>query len=118
MALGLLTGKYDENHEFPKEDPRSQYPLLGNRHNRLEIKSLLETMRTIAEKHDATLPQVAINWLLKHDDVFSIPGAKNADQVEDNINTLKWKLTEDEWNELTNVSNTLDLDLFKDFDGS
>jgi len=115
LSGGLLTGKYDETSEFPKEDRRSQWALLANKQNRLEMKPLLKIMKDIAEKYNATIPQVAINWLLKYDDVFPIVGAKSIEQIETNIGAAKWKMSDEEWNRITSASDKIKLDLFFEF---
>jgi aryl-alcohol dehydrogenase-like predicted oxidoreductase len=116
LSGGLLTGKYDENYEFPQDDLRSQWWLLCNKRNRTEMKPLIQIMNEIAEKHGATIPQVAISWLARIDDVFPIPGAKSADQAESNAKAAEWNMSDDEWKCITAASDKLELDKFGDFD--
>jgi len=79
------------------------------------MKPLLKIMKDIAEKYNATIPQVAINWLLKYDDVFPIVGAKSIEQIETNIGAAKWKMSDEEWNRITSASDKIKLDLFFEF---
>ncbi|UCD92407.1 MAG: aldo/keto reductase [Methanobacteriota archaeon] len=115
LAMGILTGKYVETTEIPKEDPRLGDPLFKNGENLGSVQPVISLMREIAEAHEATVAQVALNWLLRFDDVFPIPGAKTPEQVESNINATKWKLSEEEWNRITEASDELDLNFFLDF---
>lgn len=115
LAMGILTGKYDETTEIPREDPRIGDPLFKNSENLGHVQPVISMMRGIAEVHEATVAQVALNWLLRFDDVFPIPGAKSPEQVESNVNAAKWKLTEEEWNRITAASDKLDLNFFLDF---
>merc|ERR1711988_46969 len=52
---------------------------------------LVDTVRIVANKHDATASQVAINWCLAKGTV-PIPGARNLAQAQDNLRALSWKL--------------------------
>jgi diketogulonate reductase-like aldo/keto reductase len=46
----------------------------------------------IAEKHDATPPQVALAWVLRHDDVCAIPKASVQEHVRENAAALDLRL--------------------------
>lgn len=116
LTMGLLTGKYDEETELPKEDRRARLPLFSRKSNLKQLAPLIGAMREVAEAHDATIAQVALNWLLRFDDVFPIPGAKTPEQVQSNVGAAKWRMSDDEWRKLTEASNGLDLDFFFDFD--
>ncbi|MFQ6127370.1 MAG: aldo/keto reductase [Thermoplasmata archaeon] len=116
LAMGLLTGKYDETTELPKEDRRANIPLFRKKANLRRLENLLGVMRKIAKVHNAGVPQVALNWLLRSDDVFPIPGAKSPEQVEINVSAMKWKMSGEEWKRITEASDKLELDLFFDFD--
>jgi len=112
LAMGLLTGKYDESTEFPPEDFRANHPLFKNKNNFRQVLRVVEVMREIAEAHNATVPQVAISWLLKMDDIFPIPGAKSPEHVKQNVESVNLKLSDDEWRKITEISNKLDLEYF------
>ena len=66
----------------------------------------LETViRSIAEDHGGSVSQVAINWLLRRDDiVIPIPGATKVDHALENIGALDWIMSESEFNELDEAS--------------
>lgn len=115
LAMGILSGKYDETTELPKEDPRIGDPLFKNVDNLGRAQEVIGVMREVAEAHDATIAQVALNWLLKFDDVFPIPGAKNPEHVESNVQALKWKLSDEEWKKITLASDRIDFDFHLDF---
>jgi aryl-alcohol dehydrogenase-like predicted oxidoreductase len=69
-------------------------------------ESNLETViRSIAEDHGGNVSQVAINWLLRRDDiVIPIPGATKVDHALENIGALDWIMSEAEFNELDQAS--------------
>ena len=115
LGMGLLTGKYDESAELPKEDRRANLALF-KKDNLRQLESLIGVMREIADAHDANVTQVALNWLLRFDDVFPIPGAKSPEQAEGNVSSVEWKMSREEWKRLTEASGQLSLDYFFDFD--
>ena len=113
--MGVLTGKYDESTELPKEDRRANLALF-KKDNLRQLEPLIGVMREIAHAHDASVTQVALNWLLRFDDVFPIPGAKSPEQAEGNVSSAEWKMSVEEWKRLTEASGQLSLDYFFDFD--
>lgn len=115
LAMGILTGKYDETTGISKKDPRLGDPLFKNKENLGRVQPVIGIMREIADAHEATVAQVALNWLLRFDDVFPIPGAKIPEHVESNVEATKWKLSDEEWNRITEASDRLDLNFFLDF---
>jgi pyridoxine 4-dehydrogenase len=55
----------------------------------------------IAQARDATLPQIALAWLLRHSPVLTpIPGTGNPAHLEENIAAAGIELTDDEYTEL------------------
>ena len=109
LAKGLLTGKYDESTVFPEEDLRSKNPLYAIKSNYKQVLNLNNLLREIGDKYGKTAPQVAINWLLKFDDVFPIPGAKSVSHVESNLGAVGWSLSDEDWNKIKEESDKLDL---------
>jgi len=62
-----------------------------------KLEPLFVVLEEIANAHEKTIPQVAINWLLTKDScILPIPGAKNARQASQHAGTLGWRLTEEE----------------------
>jgi aryl-alcohol dehydrogenase-like predicted oxidoreductase len=114
LAMGILTGKYDETTELPETDFRRTDPLFNNKENLGEVQKVIGVMKEIADSHDATVPAVALNWLLRSEDMYPIPGAKNVDHVKSNISASEWKLSDDEWERITTASDDLDLNTFAD----
>jgi aryl-alcohol dehydrogenase-like predicted oxidoreductase len=115
LAMGVLTGKYDETTELPENDLRRHGSLFINKENLREAQKVINVMREIGAERDATPAEVAINWLLATDDVFPIFGAKNPEQVKSNIHACEWKLSQEEWKRITAASDELDIDQFGDF---
>lgn len=103
IAQGLLTGKYSaESAETPSGARRidPQFSKEGLQ----KIEPVISLLRQFGEKRDRTPVQVALNWLIAQGNVIPIPGAKTAQQVQQNAGALGWRLTDDEIAQLEQVS--------------
>lgn len=61
-------------------------------------------LQAIAEKHDATVHQVALNWLLNHsDNILLIPGTSSIAHLEENMQAASLELTEEDTRELNSI---------------
>jgi aryl-alcohol dehydrogenase-like predicted oxidoreductase len=82
LAHGLLSGRLDEDHEFPDDDWRSRshaFQAEEFRHNIATVRALA----TAAEELGITVAQLAIAWTLANPAVHSaIVGARNPAQIE------------------------------------
>lgn len=75
-------------------------PLAGGR-SIDESTPMGRTLAAIASVHQKTVPQVALNWLLRKDErIIAIPGATSAEHVRQNVGAIGWTLGEDELAEL------------------
>lgn len=97
LARGLLTGKFHDNPALLKERNffRRYYGSL-NKNSVEKSRPVVDALKKIAAKYDATVSQVAINWLLNfHGEVVvAIPGATSVRQAEDNTGAMGFKLSE------------------------
>lgn len=99
LASGVLTGKYTALN-LPRGGRASQF----DRALLEKIQPLLRTMIRIGNEHDGkTAGQVALNWIIRKG-ALPIPGAKNADQMAQNLGALGWQLDESEIELLDEVS--------------
>jgi len=101
IEKGLLTGKYS-----PENPPPG---IRGQRYAGLlpKIGPLLKLMTQIGQEHGGkSKAQVALNWCICKG-TLPIPGAKNANQAEENAGALGWKLTEDEVEKLDKASDAI-----------
>ena len=99
LAKGLLGGRYDADH-LPPGPARSMDPLCL-RENVERAMPLIQTVRRIAETHDATASQVALAWLIHHPNVVAIPGASSVEQLRRNVEAADLELKDGEIEELT-----------------
>jgi aryl-alcohol dehydrogenase-like predicted oxidoreductase len=63
-----------------------------------EHGTLPQTLRAIAQQHDVTVSQVALNWLLRRDEhIIPIVGATSARHASENATALTWALSDEEF---------------------
>jgi len=55
-----------------------------------------EFLSKIGEKYGKTSAQVAINWLITHENVIAIPKAVNPKHLEQNAEAANWRLSEED----------------------
>ena len=58
-----------------------------------------------AKKHNATLSQLSLAWLLQHSPIIlPIPGTSSAEHLEENVKSVDVELTQEEWAEIENAA--------------
>ncbi len=83
LASGLLSGKYHASTVFPKDDVRQGF--LTEKRLR-EAMAKVDEAKGIVSGHCRTLSEAALRFVLAHDAVSTtVPGARNAHQVELNV---------------------------------
>jgi aryl-alcohol dehydrogenase-like predicted oxidoreductase len=103
LAGGLLSGKYSREDEASTDGRRASFDFPPVDRDR--AYDAIDVMREIAGAHDATIPQIAIAWLLKQDVTTSvIIGAKRKDQLDDNLGACGVALTDADMEKLDAVS--------------
>ena len=96
LARGLLTGKFHKNPELIKRLPFARRMLLGRQLEK--TGNLIKKLDGIASSHNCSPSEIALSWAIKfHGDVIvAIPGATKTEHAQQNIGTLKLKLTGEE----------------------
>jgi aryl-alcohol dehydrogenase-like predicted oxidoreductase len=103
LAGGLLSGKFSRDGKGPEGARRSQFdfPVIDKE----RAFTCVDAMRPIAEQRRVSVSQVALGWLLAQPAVTTvIIGARNADQLRDNIAAARLKLDVGELAKLDEVS--------------
>jgi aryl-alcohol dehydrogenase-like predicted oxidoreductase len=97
LAQGLLTGTVDPDRVFPEGDQRRGKEEFSPEGRRLVNEALGRAVRPVAERHGATLAQVALAWTVAQPGVTSaLAGARTARQVAENAGAGDLELTADE----------------------
>jgi aryl-alcohol dehydrogenase-like predicted oxidoreductase len=95
LSGGLLSGKFSRENEKPEGARRATFDFPPVEKERLW--RLLDVMRPIAADHLVSVAQVALAWLLAQPHVTSvIIGAKNQEQLLDNIAATELTLSSEQ----------------------
>lgn len=97
LASGLLTGKYNQDVQFPETDIRSQMADFQQPRYSKVLKAI-EKIRPIAKTHQATVAQCVLAWYIMNPYItVVIPGAKKPTQVAANAQAMNVTLTQTEY---------------------
>lgn len=108
LGGGWLTGKY--THERPTGATRlGENPARGieayDLRNTDRTWAILDVVRAVATAREATMSQVALNWVRGRPGVTSVLlGARTVEQLSDNLAALDWELNEHEVSSLNEVT--------------
>jgi aryl-alcohol dehydrogenase-like predicted oxidoreductase len=105
LGAGFLSGKYRRGKPRPEDarrtNPQEQF-LQFDEERGFDI---VEELDRIAGNHNATVAQAALNYLLRKPGVSSvIIGARNKEQLADNLKTTDWEMTPEEVTRLDGIS--------------
>ena len=103
LAGGLLSGKFSRDNEKPEGARRAtlDFPPV----DRERLWRVLDVMRPIADDHLVSVAQVALAWLLAQPHVTSvIIGAKNQEQLLDNIAATELTLSAEQLQAISDAS--------------
>jgi myo-inositol catabolism protein IolS len=106
MAQGILTGKFGLDHKFAKGDHRSKHKLF-KRENFKRVQQALNRLRPIADRYGFSLGQLALAWVIAHQGVCAIAGARNAEQVLQNAKATEGHLSETDLKEMDTISRSV-----------
>ena len=102
MAQGLLTGKFSPGHKFEEADHRSANVLFQGE-NFERAQNALQQLKPIAEKHNCSLAQLSLAWLIAQPQTNAIAGARTAEQAKDNAKAASVNLSQDELEEIDRI---------------
>jgi aryl-alcohol dehydrogenase-like predicted oxidoreductase len=103
LAGGFLSGKYSREQDGPAGSRRTTFDFPPV--NRERAFDCIEAMRTIGTAHGVSVARVALAWLLAQKHVTTIIiGARNEEQLRDNVDATKLVLTADDLAMLERVS--------------
>lgn len=106
LAQGLLTGKFGRSHEFAPGDHRSKNKLFnGENYERAQLA--LDKLRPIAERHQCTLAQLSLAWLIAQPQTHAIAGARNAEQSTQNAQAAQVQLTSQDLEEMDAIGRSV-----------
>jgi aryl-alcohol dehydrogenase-like predicted oxidoreductase len=104
LQFGLLSGKFRRGQTKPAESRLNTLDVPGT-FDEERIYRIVDALAEIAEQRAVSISQVALNWVLRKPGVDTvIIGARNEQQLSDNLASASWALTEAEVERLDEVS--------------
>jgi aryl-alcohol dehydrogenase-like predicted oxidoreductase len=94
LGWGRLTGKIRRGRPLPEESRLHRTAEYGPPVEDELLFRIVDALDEIAAETEKTVPQVALNWLLQRPTVASvIIGARNEEQLRQNLGAVGWMLT-------------------------
>lgn len=94
LGWGRLTGKIRRGAPIPQGSRLHETALFAPPVEDEHLFRVVDALEAVAGETGKTVPQIAINWLLQRPTVASvIIGARNEDQLRQNLGAIGWSLT-------------------------
>jgi aryl-alcohol dehydrogenase-like predicted oxidoreductase len=107
LGRGFLTGKIDENTTFDSSDFRNKVPRFTPEARKAN-QSLIDLLRSLAERKHATPAQIALAWLLaQRPSIVPIPGTTKLHRLEENIGAASVELTAEDLREIDSTASQI-----------
>ena len=95
LGWGRLTGKIRRGHPLPETSRLHKASAEGPQVDDEYLYDVVEALDAVAKETGRSVPQVALNWLLQRPTVSSvIIGARNEQQLKQNLAAADFKLTD------------------------
>ncbi len=108
LAWGRLTGKIRRGQPLPETSRLHETASFGPPVDEEKLFDIVDALDEISAETGKSVPQIAINWLLNRPTVSSvIIGARNEQQLRQNIGAIGWTLTAQQIEKLDKVSAVL-----------
>lgn len=105
LGWGRLTGRIRRGVALPELSRLHKTADAGPPVDEQLLYRVVDALTDIAHEVGRTVPQVALNWLLRRPTVSSvIIGARDATQLRDNLGAVGWRLTAEQVARLDDVS--------------
>ncbi len=94
LGWGRLTGKIRRGQPLPEQSRLHKTADAGPQMPDEYLYNVIDAIDEVAKETGKTVPQIALNWLLQRPTVSSIIlGARNEEQLRQNLGAIGWKLT-------------------------
>ncbi|MFF9607008.1 aldo/keto reductase [Streptomyces sp. NPDC014684] len=105
LGWGRLTGRIRRGRPLPATSRLHRTADYGPPVEDEALYRVVDALDEIAQETGKAIPQIAINWLLQRPTVSSvIIGARNEEQLRQNLGSVGWKLTPDQMRRLDAAS--------------
>jgi aryl-alcohol dehydrogenase-like predicted oxidoreductase len=107
LGWGRLTGKIRRGRGLPAESRLHKTADIGPPVTEEYLYKVVDALDDVARETGKTVPQIALNWLLQRPTVTSvIIGARNEEQLRQNLDAAGWNLTPEQVAKLDAASDT------------
>ncbi|WP_085025628.1 aldo/keto reductase [Ensifer aridi] len=97
LGWGRLTGRIRRGEPWPEGSRLHDTAAFGPPVDEEKLYDVVDVLTAIAKETGKTIPQIAINWLLQRPTVSSvIIGARNEEQLRQNLGAVGWSLAADQ----------------------
>ena len=110
LASGKLTGKYRRDEPVPKDARVAQggSPVESHSGDDERLYNIVDVLDDLSEETGKTIAQISLNWLLQRPTVANIIiGARNEEQLKQNLEAVSWNLTIEQVKKLDKASEIL-----------
>ncbi|MBF0503355.1 MAG: aldo/keto reductase, partial [Candidatus Riflebacteria bacterium] len=107
LGWGRLTGKIGRGKPLPRTSRLNSKVVVeaGPQVSDEYLFKVVDALQNISRETGKSVPQIAINWLLQRPSVSNvIIGARNEDQLRENLGAVGWKLTPEQVAKLDRAS--------------
>ena len=107
LGQGFLTGKIDASTKFESTDFRASFPRFTEEARNANL-ALVEVLKQIAKRKNATPAQIALAWLLAQKPwIVPIPGTTKLHRLEENIGSVSVELTSEDLDEINTAASRI-----------
>jgi len=97
LGWGRLTGKIRRGQELPEKSRLHKTAEFGPPVDDEYLFKVVDALDVIATETGRSIPQIALNWLMHRPTVASIIiGARNEEQLKQNLAAAEWRLSKDQ----------------------
>ncbi|KAJ8457502.1 hypothetical protein ONZ45_g18287 [Pleurotus djamor] len=109
LGRGLASGRFTSRDDFEQDDIRRYLPRFS-KENFPKNLIVVEKIKSISKKYNATNAQVTISWILAaFPNFIPIPGTRNAERLAENARGADLKLTQEDVEDLTKLVKEADI---------
>ena len=107
LGRGFLTGKIDVDTTFSSSDMRNRLPRFTPE-ARKGNQALIDLLKSIGERKNATPAQIALAWLLAQKTwIVPIPGTTKPKRLEENVGATEIELTPDDLRDIDTAASKI-----------
>jgi len=105
LASGRLSGKYRRNQPLPENNRVQQGGGHGPALDEERLYTIMDALDEVSAETGKSVAQISLNWLLQRPTVSNIViGARNEEQLKQNLEAVGWNLTTEQVKKLDDAS--------------